>query len=386
VLASAELLKALTKDKTSIDIINTIETCGSTLLDTMENLLIFAKINDITVTQQQRKSTANLPSWEQSSPQTLKDLIAEVDLGLLLEEVMNSSISGHQFRKSLETHSSHNSQSAGIAGDLINQEDSVTVICDIDPQLNWMFATQRGVWKRIVMNLLGNSLKYTTAGFIHVRLSQKEEMVAPHEPGKSLVCLTVEDSGKGISEGNMKHHLFTPFQQEDPLCPGTELGLINGTIDIQSEVGYGTKVEVKVLLDSFLETESQSFTRKPYSDAWSQSNARQVGLVAFDLYPDIQETPTGILSKQAERILVVKASLTRAIKKSFGLETAIIASLDSESEGIDILMTTESHFRTTQSAKSRQRTLPLIILCSKLTLDYRSVSHVNGPIIYLSQP
>jgi signal transduction histidine kinase len=67
VLASAELLKALTKDTTSIDIINTIETCGSTLLDTMENLLIFAKINDITVTQQQRKSTTNLLSWEQSS-------------------------------------------------------------------------------------------------------------------------------------------------------------------------------------------------------------------------------------------------------------------------------------------------------------------------------
>jgi hypothetical protein len=308
---------------------------------------------------------------------------------------MNASISGHQFRNSLETHPSHNSQSVGITGDLISPEDSVTVICDIDPQLNWMFATQPGVWKRIVMNLLENSLKYTAAGFIHVRLSQKEKMIAPHESRKSLVSLTVEDSGKGISEDYMKYHLFTPFQQEDPLCPGTGLGLsivhqlvaaINGTIDIQSEVGYGTKVEVKVVLDSFLETESQGFARKPYSDAWSQSNARQVGLVGFDLYPDIQETPTGILSKQAKRRLVVKASLTRAIKKSFGLETVTIASLDSESEGMDILMITESHFRTTQSATSWQRTLPLIILCSKLTLDYRSVSHVNGPIIYLSQP
>jgi hypothetical protein len=51
------------------------------------------------------------------------------------------------------------------------------------------------------------------------------------------------------------------------------------------------------------------------------------------------------------------------------LETVTIASLDSESEGMDILMTTESHFRTTQSASSRQRALLLIILYSELTLD-----------------
>src|ERR1700738_911679 len=123
---------------------------------------------------------------------------------------------------------------------------------------------------------------------------------------KCLVCLTVEDSGKGISEEYMKHHLFTPFLQEDPLCPGTGLGLsivhqlvtsINGTIDIQSEIGYGTKVEVKVILESLPETGSSSLTRKSYNEALSQSKARRVGLVSLDVYLDIEETPTGILSK-----------------------------------------------------------------------------------------
>jgi signal transduction histidine kinase len=142
VLASPELLKALTKDTTSIDIINTIETCGSTLLDTMENLLTFAKINDITVTQQQKKASAKLPSWDRSPPQPLKDLNAEVDLGLLLEEVMNANISGHQFRKSLEVHSFHNVGPIGTTADLTGPEDSVTVICDIDPQIS--LASKRG--------------------------------------------------------------------------------------------------------------------------------------------------------------------------------------------------------------------------------------------------
>ncbi len=395
VLASAELLKALTKDTMSIDMINTIETCGSTLLDTMENLLTFAKINDITVTQQQKRSSAQLPLWEQSPPQPLKGFIAEVDLGFLLEDVMNANISGHQFRKSLETHSLHNVRPVGVSSDLNNLEDSVTVICDVDHDVNWTFATQPGVWKRIVMNLLGNSLKYTAAGFIHVKLSQEEQMVASHESPKSLVCLTVEDSGKGISDEYMKHHLFKPFHQEDPLCPGTGLGLsivyqlvtsINGTVDIQSEVGYGTKVEVKVILDLLPGLESHDFSPRPCKDALSRSNARKVGLVALDVYPDIQDTPTGILSKRAKRSLVVRSSLARAMEKTFGLETVTITSLDSETQNVDILMTTEFHFRKVQSASSRQRTLPLIILCSQLTLDYRSVSDVNGPVVYLSQP
>lgn len=395
VLGSAELLKALTTDTTSLDIINTIETCGSTLLDTMENLLTFAKINDITVTQQQKKSTAKLPSWEQSQPQPLKSLTSEIDLGLLVEEVMNAHISGHQFRSSLEVHSLHSIRPTAITSDLTNPEDSVTVVCDIDAQMNWMFATQAGAWKRIVMNLLGNSLKYTAAGFIHVRLTQEEQIVASHKPTKSLVCLIVEDSGKGISEEYMKHHLFIPFQQEDPLCPGTGLGLsiirqlvasIDGTIDIHSEVGYGTRVDVKVVLESLPETESPDLSPKLHNEALSQLNALKVGLVAIDVYPDIQETPTGILSKQVKRSLVVKSSLTRAMEKVFGLDTVTVASLDSESEDIDILMTTESHFQRTQLATSRQRALPLIVLCSNLTLDYRSVSNVNGPVIYLSQP
>jgi signal transduction histidine kinase len=394
VLASAELLKSLSKETTSIDIINTIQTCGSTLLDTMENLLTFTKINEITVTQQQ-KFSANLPSWEHTEPQPLKGLIVDVDLGLLLEEVMNANISGHQFRKALDTDSSNNIRHIGVAGGLINAEDSVTVICDIDPELNWMFATQPGVWKRIVMNLLGNSLKYTAAGFIHVRLSQEEQMVASDESRKSLVCLTVEDSGKGITEEYMKYHLFTPFRQEDPLCPGTGLGLsivhqlvasVNGTIDIQSEVGYGTKVVVKVILDAAPETKIHDCTREPYNKELHQLNARRVGLVMPDVYPNIEETPTGILSKQAKRDLIVNSSLVRAMEKRFGLETITLAALDSGLEAVDIIMTSESHFRSCQSAVSRQRTQPLIILCSKLSLDYRSVSHVNGPVLYLSQP
>jgi hypothetical protein len=178
-------------------------------------------------------------------------------------------------------------------------------------------------------------------------------MVASDQSPESLVCFTVKDSDTEISEEYMKYQLFTPIQQEDPLCPGTGLGLsivyqlvasIDGAIDIESEVVYGTKVEAKVILESLPEAGSSDFAWKPYNEALSLSNYHKVGLVAIDIYPDIQEILTGILSKQARKSLVLKSSLTEALEKGFGLETAIVDSLDSEPEDIDILMTTESHF------------------------------------------
>lgn len=395
VLASAELLKALTTDSTSIDIINTIEACGSTLLDTMENLLTFAKINNFTVTQAQRKSTLKTETLASGLPPPLKSLTSEIDLSYLVEEVMNANISGHQFRNAMELHSFHSVRGTTNPAASNQPEDAVTVICDIDSQPNWTFHTQAGAWKRIVMNLLGNSLKYTETGFIHVRLSQGEIVISSQGTPMTRICLVVEDSGKGISEDYLKHHLFTPFQQEDPLCPGTGLGLsivnqlvtsIDGTIDIASEIGSGTKVTITALLEPVIESVETSEAPTTSIKPLPQLSGRKVGLVALDVYPDIQETPTGILDRQVKRGLVIKSSLTRTLKDAFGLDTVTIPSLNSDFTGADILITSEGTFRAVDLLRSHPREIPLIVLSANLTLDYRPVSHLNGPVIYLSQP
>lgn len=393
VLASAELLKALTKDTTSIDIINTIEACGSTLLDTMDNLLTFAKINNFTIAQQQKKLTVKIPALGESPPWPLKSLTSEIDLGFLVEEVMNANIAGHQFRTALEEHSSHSIHHSVISNQY-EPEDSVTVMCDIESQLNWIFSTQGGAWKRILMNLLGNSLKYTSAGFIHVKLSQGKKMHINGSPQTSIY-LSVEDSGKGISEDYLKHHLFTPFQQEDPLCPGTGLGLsivqqlvtsIDGTIEVFSEVGSGTKVKITASLESLADQNLAGSNPIISKEALSQLNGRKLGLVGLDVYPNTGEAPTGILSRQARRSMLLKSSLVRCATEAFGLETVTVAALDSDLTDVDILMTTEAHFGNVGLITGQPRHRPLILLCSSLTLDYRPVSYENGPIIYLSQP
>ncbi|PQE15532.1 sensor histidine kinase response protein [Rutstroemia sp. NJR-2017a WRK4] len=109
------------------------------------------------------------------------------------------------------------------------------------------------------MNLVGNSLKYTAAGYIKVSLRLEDSKDKSSELGKpeKLVVLQVCDTGKGISTEFLKNKLFTAFSQESSLAPGTGLGLhivdslvrmYHGIIDVQSQLGRGTSVTVRLPL------------------------------------------------------------------------------------------------------------------------------------------
>lgn len=105
------------------------------------------------------------------------------------------------------------------------------------------------------MNLLGNALKYTSHGYVRIVL-EATEMEDLRTSGtseripRSMVTLTVIDTGRGISSEFLRSKLFTPFAQENSLSSGTGLGLsivrsivslLEGDITIESEQGRGTR-------------------------------------------------------------------------------------------------------------------------------------------------
>jgi len=107
------------------------------------------------------------------------------------------------------------------------------------------------------MNLLGNSLKFTKAGFIRVKLSQRSDAGCDGDGTTRTAVLSVSDSGKGIGQDYLNSQLYTPFSQEDPFAPGTGLGLslvrqmaitLGGSIEVESRKGQGTTVTVSVPL------------------------------------------------------------------------------------------------------------------------------------------
>jgi signal transduction histidine kinase len=142
----------------------------------------------------------------------------------------------------------------------IQRATPVAVVVNIPPE-NLNFMCQAAAFRRIVMNLAGNSLKYTESGIIKVTLSVTAEAVEgvdlKSDFEERMVVLEISDTGKGISKEFLKTKIFTPFSQENTLSPGTGLGLSmvkslvhlqHGTVTIDSQVGKGTTVTVSVPL------------------------------------------------------------------------------------------------------------------------------------------
>ncbi|CAH9064504.1 Sensor histidine kinase RcsC [Pseudoalteromonas holothuriae] len=107
--------------------------------------------------------------------------------------------------------------------------------------------------RQVLINVLGNAIKFTQHGSVFLafeyQLNNKQE---------NELQITISDTGIGIAEDDLKQ-IFEPFRQAQGSAAsqfeGTGLGLslckelltlLGGAIDIESEVGKGTRVFITV--------------------------------------------------------------------------------------------------------------------------------------------
>jgi signal transduction histidine kinase/GAF domain-containing protein len=147
VLASVEFLQDTTIDLFQISMIDTIERCGRTLLDTIQHVLDFAKINSFIkpgVDKSNPKVKANIGS---SSTMALS---IDIDLSVVTEDVIDSMHAGHEFGGKSELVVA-NQVSSPI--EIPSNKERLEIIMDIDWRSNWAFNTQSGALRRILMNV-----------------------------------------------------------------------------------------------------------------------------------------------------------------------------------------------------------------------------------------
>jgi signal transduction histidine kinase len=89
----------------------------------------------------------------QAHTNDIMTLINDVDMSVLTEDVVESVFAGYTYQRT-------SAQSYESSPDP-SEKPAVSIILDINPCENYVFRTQPGAWKRVVMNLIGNSLKYT---------------------------------------------------------------------------------------------------------------------------------------------------------------------------------------------------------------------------------
>ncbi|KAL4900403.1 hypothetical protein BDW74DRAFT_161893 [Aspergillus multicolor] len=286
-LANAELLSASLLQPEQRDTVKALETCGITLLDTMNHLLDFAKINNLTSINQSASSVTSL--------------VSTFDLDVLIEEVINSVFSGmrHAAIASTPTASPASNPDTAYKRDL-------SVVLRFENQGRWKVTSMTGAWRRIVMNILGNALKYTSKGFVEVSVSLLDPPVES-DLDSAVAHLRFVDSGRGMSQEFLRNKLFSPFAQEDALAEGAGLGLsivkqlvsfLKGSIDVKSEPGVGTQVDIFIPVDLVPDV-SATGAFGPELDIGQPKT--KFSLVGLDAYPELSEEPTGTLSAEAKR-------------------------------------------------------------------------------------
>lgn len=121
-------------------------------------------------------------------------------------------------------------------------ENGVEICLDYPDRLAKVYQADPKRLRQVLLNLVGNAVKFTKDGYVLIRLS----------PAKTGITLTVEDSGIGIPQEDLPK-IFRDFEQVENGATrrfeGTGLGLaitkrlveaMGGQISVSSQVGKGS--------------------------------------------------------------------------------------------------------------------------------------------------
>ncbi|KAF9786524.1 hypothetical protein IL306_002275, partial [Fusarium sp. DS 682] len=276
IMLGVELLNDTVLSVMQGDIAHTIETCGRTLLDTLDHLLDFSRINHFTSSvKQQRQNRVFNNGASRAISEGMMSLASNVRLDRLAEDVIESVFAGFVFQRlsiaqikgrreptNDDVRSNHLLDGVraeeGFSSKSIssNNNDLAWVFLIIDPESDWNFYTQPGAIRRIIMNIFGNSLKFTQQGRIRISLKQKSTEIT-RRSRNHFITISISDTGSGIGQEFLENDMFRPFVQEDPLQSGTGLGLslvkqitsqLHGRINVESQLGAGTTITVTLPL------------------------------------------------------------------------------------------------------------------------------------------
>ncbi len=153
------------------------------------------------------------------------------------------------------------------------QERGLELVCDVDGSLPSFASGDPIRLRQVIVNLLGNAIKYTGQGHVVVRARNVAEGNAPLR-----LRVEVEDTGLGIPEEEIDS-VFEAFTQVDSFETrkhgGTGLGLaitrqlvgiLGGEVGVTSKVGQGSTF--------WFELPLQAAERSPRREPWSLPESR----------------------------------------------------------------------------------------------------------------
>ena len=209
------------------------------------------------------------------------------------------------------------------------QEKGLELVFNTAPNVPRLLVGDPNRLRQVLLNLVGNAIKFTESGEVVVRITLLE-----HRGSQARLQFVVRDTGIGIPPDKLGQ-LFQAFTQVDSSTSrrygGTGLGLtisqrlvgmMNGQISVQSQPGQGSTFSFTVRLGSRKKTPNQPPALTP--------DLRGLRVLAVDDNPEALDFMHGLLS-----------SLTFKVKTARSAETAL-GMLQSARKRFDLLVMDES--------------------------------------------
>lgn len=201
--------------------------------------------------------------------------------------------------------------------------------------------------KQIVLNLLGNAIKFTERGRVGVRIGAMASMPVSDPSGDSdeaPVGLRIEvwDTGPGMNEEQVSR-LFRRFEQAEGARTtarygGTGLGLaisrelaiaMDGDIDVRSALGEGTTFVLTLPLVPRGAGDDNTATPTPLrSSSIAPDAARWCVVLLVEDDPTVAEVLTGLLQRQGHRVVHAAHGLAAMTEATVGRFDAAFVDLD----------------------------------------------------------
>ncbi|KAF9648803.1 hypothetical protein BDM02DRAFT_3095826, partial [Thelephora ganbajun] len=339
ILASAELLSDTPLSHAQASFLQTVQACGTSLVETVNHVLDFTKLS----------GNARSGGVDQVIPPTRSDLMQ------LVEEAVEGCWIGHKARLFTSEIGSVYSPPEKKGRSCLERDCHVETVVDIGPDLqDWALVFEKGGIRRVLMNLFGNSLKFTSNGYVHVLVRKISSPEFP--PGKVKIEMSVADTGKGISQDFLKNQLFHPFSQENPLQTGTGLGLaivnsivrsssVEGKVDVWSSESVGTDIKI-----SFMAQTAEDIEGSPVlSELWRTED--------FARPPSVSLVGFNIVHRGIELLQNVLVGYLQTWWK-------LVVLPDGSDELGDIIIVNEDRSYVAEAAASKNISRPMILLSS----------------------
>jgi two-component system sensor histidine kinase/response regulator len=356
VLGMNELLLSTTLTDEQRHFVQTIRQSGLSLMQVINDILDFSKIE------------ANKMDLD----------VAEFDLAATVQDVVNLF---------LET----------------IQRKGVKLECRIDPELPAVWRGDAGRFRQILMNLVGNALKYTERGGILIHLQCHENCEAD-----AFLKVTVRDTGIGIPL-EVQQKIFDPFSQADGSMTrrfgGTGLGLaivqrlvemMGGEIGLTSIPGQGSTFWFTVRLEKQCTHETTggankqaddhmksgaSYRRSPCADSAMLPSRTRILLAEDD--PTNREVFLRMLGLCGESVDIVETGLEaiHALKQS----QYDLIFMDCEMPEMDGLTAT-AEIRRQGFTRPDGKPVPIVALTGYVMSSHQTACSEGGMDGFLAKP